>query len=170
MYGRAGVLWKEARDGEPEENTWGINFQLMFMMNTDSRLFQTRAELEDEGWQLHGNVFSRSGERYLPLYEAKLFHQYDHRFASFEGVSAEDIRKGNARSMHSNEKKDPHTVVLPRYWVPETEVLSRLDKQNLSLELTNGNAAETVVILATLARESLSEFSRTLSTGRQEFP
>ena len=170
MYLRAGVLWKEAQDGEPEENTWGINFQLMFMMNTDSHLFQTRAELEDEGWQLHGNVFSRGGERYLPLYEAKLFHQYDHRFATFEGVSAEDIRKGNAKAVPADDKEDPHSVVVPRYWVPEREVLSRLDKQNLSLELTDGNAAKTIDTLAALARESLSEFSRTLSTSIQEFP
>ena len=134
MYHRAGVLWKEARGGEPEVNPWGINFQLMFMMNTDSHLFRTRQELENEGWQLHSNVFSRDGERYLPLYEAKLFHQYDHRFATFDGVSTEDTRKGNARAMTSDEKAKPRAVALPRYWVPEDEVLSRLDKRSQSLD------------------------------------
>ena len=139
LYRRAGVLWKEAQGSEPEVNPWGINFQLMFMMNTDSHLFRTREELEEEGWQLYNNVFSRDGERYLPLYEAKLFHQYDHRFATFEGVSAEHIRKGNARPMLSDEKEDPHVVTLPRYWIPEDEVLKRFDHREDAIELTDPN-------------------------------
>ena len=87
MYKRAGVLWKEARGSEAEENPWAIRFMQMFNMTSDSGLFKTREDLEDEGWELNGNVFLRDGERYLPLYEAKMFHQYDHRFATFEGVS-----------------------------------------------------------------------------------
>ena len=67
--------------------------------------------------------------RYLPLYEAKLFHQYDHRFATFHGVQEEALRGGNARDMTSVEKADPLTVVIPRYWVPEEEVTIRLDKR-----------------------------------------
>ena len=135
MYNRAGVLWKEARGSEPEENPWGVKLSTMFHMSNDSGHFKTREELEEDGWQLHGNVFSRCGQRYLPLYEAKLFHQYDHRFATFEGVSSDDSRKGNARSMTSIEKGNPRSVALPRYWVPEDEVLGRLDKRDNSLQL-----------------------------------
>ena len=135
MYRRAGVLWKESRGSEPEENPWAVSFMQMINMTSHSHLFRTRDELEDEGWWLSGNIFVRSGERYLPLYEAKLFHQYDHRFATFEGASAEDIRKGNARTMVANEKEDPCVVTLPRYWVPEHEVLSRLDKRDGSIPL-----------------------------------
>ena len=168
MYLRAGVLWKEARGREPEANPWGFTFQLMFMMNTDSHLFRTREELEDEGWQRRGNVFSREGERYLPMYEAKLFHQFDHRFATFDGVSNDDVRKGNTRQMTAKEKVDPRSVALPRYWVPEDEVLSRLHKQGQSLELTDGHATMTVNILAELARDSLSGISRTPPISVQE--
>ena len=99
----------------------------MFNMTSDSGLFRTRAELTDDGWELDDNVFVRGDERYLPLYEAKLFHQYDHRFATFEGVSGRDIRNGNARPMSAGEKSDPRTVAVPRYWVPEMEVAERLD-------------------------------------------
>ncbi|MCY4080258.1 MAG: N-6 DNA methylase [Caldilineaceae bacterium] len=137
MYHRAGVFWEEARGNDPETNPWGVSFMQMFNMTSHSHLFRRREQLEEEGWQLYGNVFSRGGERYLPLYEAKLFHQYDHRFATFEGVSAEGIRKGNARPMSSDDKRDPHAVALPRYWVPEDEVLNRLDKRKGALELTN---------------------------------
>ena len=135
MYLRAGILWREARQDDPEVNPWGIKFSAMFHMSGDSGLFKTRQELEDEGWQLHGNVFASGGERYLPLYEAKLFHQYDHRFATFEGLSAAEQGKGNARSMTSQEKEKPRSVALPRYWVPEDEVLSRLDKREKFVQL-----------------------------------
>ena len=41
IYRRVPVLWRD----EPEENPWGVSFQLMFMMNTDSNLFRTREQL-----------------------------------------------------------------------------------------------------------------------------
>ena len=127
MYQRAGVLWKEASGSQPEENPWGVTFQRMFDMSNDSGLFSTRREMEEAGWALDGNAFVRGGERCLPLYEAKLFHQYDHRFATFDGVSDRDIRNGKARPMTAEEKLDPRQVVIPRYWVPEEEVKKRLD-------------------------------------------
>ena len=127
MYQRAGVFWKEGRGAESDLNPWQVKFQLMFMMNTDSHLFRTWHQLEDDGWELDGNVFSRNGERYLPLYEAKMFHQYDHRFATFEGVSDRNIRNGKARPMTMDEKSDPSAVAIPRYWISEEKVAERLD-------------------------------------------
>ncbi len=138
MYQRAGVLWKETRGNEPELNPWGVTFQRMFDMSNDSGLFQTREQLEEEGWQLEGNVFVRDEKRYLPLYEAKLFHQYDHRFATFDGVPTKALRSGNARSMTPGEKEDPRTVVIPRYWVPEDEVSQRLDKHKMTIYIQSG--------------------------------
>ena len=94
MYERAGVLWKDGNGSEPEENPWGIKFSTMFHMSNDSGLFRTREQLANDGWELTANIFVRDDERYLPLYEAKLFHQYDHRFATFDGVSDQDLRNG----------------------------------------------------------------------------
>lgn len=129
MWQKAGILWKERRGTQSEENPWGISFMQMFNMTSDSGLFRTREQLTEAGWMLEGNVFVRGEDRYLPLYEAKLFHQYDHRFATFDDVSQEDIRKGNARNMTETEKSKPDSVVIPRYWVPEQEVHERLDKR-----------------------------------------
>ena len=139
MYRRAGVLWKEANGTEPETNPWGVKFQSMFHMSNDSGLFRTREQLEADGWQLVGNAFVRGDaepECYLPLYEAKLFHQYDHRFATFDGVSAKDLKGGKAEPMTAAEKADAQAVVLPRYWVPEEEVQKRLDKTETAPFLT----------------------------------
>ena len=137
MYRRAGVLWKEKNKSQEEENPWGIKFSTMFHMSNDSGLFLTREELEEKGYALQGNIFVRdeNEERYLPLYEAKLFHQYDHRFATFDGVSEKDRKAGNARPMTKAEKTDPTTVSIPRYWIPEKEVTQRLDKYSNKAQL-----------------------------------
>ena len=129
MYRRAGVFWKESQGDESGVNPWGVKFQRMFDMSNDSGLFHTREQLVGEEWQLEGNIFVRGDRRYLPLYEAKLFHQYDHRFATFDGVDDKALRGGNARELASVEKADPEAVVIPRYWVPEEEVEQRLDKR-----------------------------------------
>lgn len=54
----------------------------------------------------------------LPLYEAKMIHLFDHRWATYEG--------GQARLVTDAEKADPSFVVMPRYWVSKPEVDSRL--------------------------------------------
>ena len=129
MYQRAGVLIREGVGEEPDENPWGVTLQSMFHMANDSYLFRTRAQLEEDGWVLlDGNEFVRGeGERYLPLYEAKLFHQYDHRFATFDGRTSEDIKNGKAGKISDADKSDPTSTAFPRYWVPEEEVAKKLD-------------------------------------------
>ena len=128
----------------------------MFNMTSDSGLFRTREELSGDGWELDGNMFVRGDERYLPLYEAKLFHQYDHRFATFDGVSERDIRNGKTRLMTVAEKSDPGTVVIPRYWVPENNVAERLDRG----EMTVSSRAEQSRAEQSRAEQSRAEQSR----------
>ncbi|MXY90259.1 MAG: N-6 DNA methylase, partial [Gammaproteobacteria bacterium] len=134
MYQRAGVLLKEASDSQQEENPWGVSFMQMFNMTSDSGLFRTREELEEAGYELEGNIFvcDDNEERFLPLYEAKLFHQYDHRFATFDGVSIKNLKGGNARPITAAEKQDPTSVSIPRYWVHEKEVTQKLDKYKIN--------------------------------------
>ena len=115
IYRRVPVLVKE---GPPQENPWGIQFLRMLDMTNDSHLFRTRVQLETEGWHLSGNRFVRDGEVYLPLYEAKLLHHFDHRWATYEGTDIRDVAL--------MEKCDPAFEVLPRYWVQKEEVDSRL--------------------------------------------
>ncbi len=163
MYKRAGVFWKESSGSQEEENPWGVKFSTMFHMSNDSGLFRTRREMEEDGWVLDGNVFICGDKRYLPLYEAKLFHQYDHRFATFDDVPDQDIRNGNARPMKVDEKSDPSAVAIPRYWVPEQEVAERLD--------ISGNTTELPDPYSTLSRRwpgsrSQKDHSRNRRTNR----
>lgn len=59
-------------------------------------------------------------ERMLPLYEAKMIHQFDHRWATYES-------DGTVRDVTLEEKQDPAFIALPRYWVREEVVADRLD-------------------------------------------
>ncbi|MYE39247.1 MAG: N-6 DNA methylase, partial [Chloroflexi bacterium] len=156
MYRRAGVFWKEARGDEPENNPWGINFQRMFDMSNDSGLFRTHEQLISQGWKLEGNIFSKGGNFYFPLYEAKLFHQYDHRFGTFDDVDEGALAGGNARNMTAGEKADPSNVVIPRYWVPKEEVNKRIADRINDYNSTPPPTARPFYILAELARNSLS--------------
>lgn len=99
LYRAAPVLIDEGRaDGNP----WGIRFMTMFHMSNDSHLF---AETPGEGL--------------LPLYEAKLIHQFDHRWATYGDAD-------KTRDVLTVEKADADLVVTPRYWVDESEVGERL--------------------------------------------
>lgn len=108
IYRRVPVL---VRDGDSEGNLWGVGFkQGLLNMTSDSNLFRTREQLEGLDCRLEGNVFSCGEERWLPLYEAKMLHQYDHRWATYE--------RGTAGELGDAEKSDPGTLAMPRYWVP----------------------------------------------------
>jgi hypothetical protein len=137
IYRRVPVLVK---DGDPHGNPWGFKGQLMFMMNTDSYLFRAREELEAEGYSLDGNHFVKSGVHYLPLYEAKMIHHFDHRWATYDG--------DNIRDVTPDEKRDPAFVVMPRYWVDSNEVKQRRSTSSAMLgfrDITNSTNERTFV-------------------------
>lgn len=122
IYRRVPVLIREADKTQPEINPWGVSFkQGLFNMTSDSHLFRTRSQLADAGWQLQGNLFTQGTERYLPLYEAKMVHHYDHRWATYIGDD-------ETSDVSSAQKQDPHCTVLPRYWVPQSEVARTFER------------------------------------------
>ena len=159
MYRKAGVLWKE---GSADGNPWGVKMSSMFHMSNDSNLFRRRQELEYEGYELQGNIFVKGEKRFLPLYEGKLFHQYDHRFSTFRDKTPLDVKKGRTRPVTMEEKQDPEHTVIPRYWVEESHVKQKLLKIN-DLRLTPppiyDESASVLEDLARLARKSISERS-----------
>ncbi len=98
------------KDGNP----WGVEFrQGLFNLTSDSGLFRTATQLRAAGFEPDGvdwvarglsprqRAFdlvggrdasaldlqggsSPPGERYVPLYEAKMIHQFDHRWSTYE--------------------------------------------------------------------------------------
>lgn len=107
---------KDARCTAPEVNPWGIRFSTMFHMSNDSHLFA------DSPAEAHA---SAPTPRRLPLYEAKMVHQFDHRWATY--VDNPDKPGGlDTNDVSPSQKADPRFTVRPRYWVDEREVLARI--------------------------------------------
>jgi hypothetical protein len=118
IYSACSVLHNE----QTGENPWGVRFFTMFHMTNDSHLFRTREQLETEDSLLEGNRFVYGSEIYLPLYEAKMMHQFDHRHGTYEGQSDDELQKGYCREPIEADYGDPSFLVLPRYWIAKTEV------------------------------------------------
>ena len=116
IYHRVPVF---VRERLPEDNPWGVAFtQGLFNMASDSNLFRTREQLEQDGWELEGNEFRKGDAAQVPLYEAKMIHHFDHRWATYDGLDTRDVTQ--------DEKADPSFLVMPRYWVAQCEVDARL--------------------------------------------
>ena len=124
MYRLAGVLWNE---GDQDGNLWGLQFmQGTFNMAAHSRLFRTHGELASAGWLLRGNRFEKDGRVMLPLYEAKMTYQYDHRSGTFEGAPV-GKRPHRLPSPTYAQISNPGYTPMPFYWVAQEEVDARLD-------------------------------------------
>ena len=124
IYKRIPVLINEeiGSDGNP----WKINFQAMFMMNSDSHFFKTREDLIEIGAKSQGpNWFLPNGEKYIRLYEGKMFGLANHRSADvIKSVKA--IKRQNQPSyLTEKELENPNRMAISYYWVPESEVRKR---------------------------------------------
>lgn len=149
IYRRVPILWRERSEKQAELNPWKLTFCRLFDMANDSHLFKTTKELRADGYRIKGNIFVGSYDRYLPLYEAKMLHQFDHRWATYE--EAPD-GKVDSREVTVEEKRDPHFVVQPRYWVKEDVVESAIPEnfrsQNWFLgwrDITNATNERTTI-------------------------
>ncbi|HQF40532.1 MAG TPA: SAM-dependent DNA methyltransferase, partial [Opitutaceae bacterium] len=108
IYRKVPVLIEEgAGDEVPAKNPWGISFSTMFHMSNDSDLF-----------------LDQSTASSLPLYEAKMMHQFDHRWATYAWSSAKG--EVDTADVSDAQKADPTFAITPRYWVEERHVLGRL--------------------------------------------
>ncbi|MYX51825.1 DNA methyltransferase [Streptomyces sp. SID8385] len=130
IYRRVPVLLNES--DKANGNPWGVSFLRMFDMSHDSHLFRPAAangetldSMLADGWRLDGNVLVRGDERLLPLYEAKMLHHYDHRWATYTD-------EGETRDLSLAEKQRPNTTARPRYWASEQDIpTGNLDKGGL---------------------------------------
>lgn len=119
IYRRVPALWYEATDDRTECNPWRISFRTLFHLSNDSHHFRSASQLEADSYRREGNIFVSPYDRYLPLYEAKMLHQFDHRWATYDNDS-------DSRDVTLEEKRSTSFVGQPRYWVREEIVESVL--------------------------------------------
>ncbi len=142
VYRRLPVLIEEETESHAANNPWKVSFrQGLFNMTSASKLF-------------HENKVSDE-TKYLPLYEAKMIHQFDHRWATY-------VASGNTTDtvdVTLTQKKDSNFDVSPRYWVEEKEVLARIARvpHSLAKAYAAGDARKALYALAVWVEETVGE-------------
>ncbi|MGR3724336.1 Eco57I restriction-modification methylase domain-containing protein [Abyssibius alkaniclasticus] len=79
------------------------------------------------------SIEEATSSKLIPVLEAKLVGQYDLNFATFDGVSSDDIRKGNARLSLPQEK---HLEPAPRFFMREQVVREFFERKSVTAEWT----------------------------------
>jgi hypothetical protein len=122
LYLRVPVLVDKNRTG-PTGNPWGIQFkQGLFNQTTDSHLFREADTLKADGFKLKGNRWIKGKNVFLPLYEAKMLQEYDHRAANVVTDKSNWVRQGQTEKRSLVGYQNPEDLAMPRFWVDAHEV------------------------------------------------
>ena len=118
LYLRAPILVRESDD----QNPWSIKTMSMMHMANDSYAFLEQADKE---------IDEQAGQVFVPMYEGKLFWQFDHRSSSYE---PSDKKQGQrvVRSVTLDEKKNHQFCIQPQFWVNEQIVKDKLTNKGWS--------------------------------------
>ena len=96
----------------------------MFHMTNDSRLFRTAAQLEADGfYPVEGNRWKRGEDLYLPLYQGRMIHHFDHRANSVRFNPENTHNPYLSKPVSNDEHADPNFLPQTRYWVPAADVV-----------------------------------------------
>ena len=124
IYEQHPVLVDRSDGGE--RRAWPVRYHTMFHMTNDSQLFRTAAQLDNEGfYRVEGNRWQKGEELYLPLYQGRMIHQFDHRANSVR-VNPENTHNPYlSEQVTQQQHADPHFLPQSQYWVPATAVEAR---------------------------------------------
>lgn len=160
MFRRSSIFILE---GNNHRNPWSVDFHTrLWNMGEDAEHFSLLTEIESgrfSNGRSHSGVrrsLSRHGlpilesarrdEDQAPLFEAKTFHQFDHRWVTYPASG--EVSSPSPERM----KGDPSFEVEPRYWVSFQEMERRLETQSwphpwlIALrEITNATNERTVI-------------------------
>ena len=101
IYDRAPVLINV----RTEKNFWGAYYMRLIHLSDHSRYLRFPWEEQSSDWD-------------VPLYEAKLFNAFDHRYCTFAGTSPADCIAGQPRELSDVEKINADLSTSPRYFLP----------------------------------------------------
>jgi hypothetical protein len=150
IYQRVPILINEKNGANP----WGVKFMSMFHMSNDSHLFKTRTELEALGFHLFGNRMVKGEEVYLPLYEAKMIWQYNHRFANAMDPKQGKKIRGTSEELSNKEYEDSKKIVISRYWIDINKFLKN-KKFYLAIRNITGTVTNVRTLILTIVPDVL---------------
>jgi hypothetical protein len=140
IYRHVPILIDERKGGHG--NPWQFKVHTrVWHMAEDAAWFRTETQLVHMNAQEKGsNWETPEGDVWVPLFEAKMMHQYDHRWTAHT---------------KNVENSDEGVEKLPRYWVPKDEVDERLSKFSWTHQwligwrnITNATNERTVIAAA----------------------
>jgi len=101
------------------QSDWDARYSSGLHMTGDVAELRDRESLEADGYHLRGSWYVRGKEEFAPVYEGKFIHQYDHRFATFDGIQAAKRFGIKAATINpaDHEKARRDFEIVPRYWV-----------------------------------------------------
>ena len=125
IYERHPVLVDHS--GDEESRVWSIKYSTMFHMANASHHFRTAIQLEAEGfYPVESNRWKRGEELYLPLYQGRMIHQFDHRANSVKYNPDNTINPYLSVAVTADEHADPSFSPMTQYWVLDEEVSSNM--------------------------------------------
>ena len=108
-----------------ECKAWPVRYrQGLFNMTSDSDLFRTSTQLEYDGfYPVQGNRWKKGEKLYLPLYQGRMIHQFDHRANSVR-VNPENLHNPYlSEEVSEAQHADPSFVPNFAHWVPHEDVV-----------------------------------------------
>lgn len=117
IYNRCPVLVNKS-DGDVKAD-WSVRYSQTINMTSDSHLFRTRAELEEQegAWPIGGNRWQSAAGDWVPLYEGKMVQAFNHRAASVV-VNPDNVnRPAQPLTATLEQSTDPAWLADPQFWI-----------------------------------------------------
>lgn len=106
-------------DSNNEEGRWRVDAKVMFNLTNDTQHFVELVDVDAD------SLVDAEDQPLCRLIEAKMFHQFDHRFAGIS-VNEENLhRKSTSANTELHEYTDPTHLPLPRYFIRGSILRSR---------------------------------------------
>ena len=122
IYKQHPVLVKRLQ-GKRKRAAWRVKYTRMFDMTNNSNLFRTAEQLDAEGfYPVEGNRWKRGEELYLPLYQGRMIHQFDHRANSVRVNPESTHNPYLSEEVTEAQRADPNFLPQTQYWVPAHNV------------------------------------------------
>ncbi|WP_197064827.1 Eco57I restriction-modification methylase domain-containing protein [Leptolyngbya sp. KIOST-1] len=135
-----------------QKNPWKITFKSMFHMSNDSGLFEDK--LCDD---------------YLPLYEAKMFHIYNHRFAHAKPPRTDSGLRGSSEIISEQDLKDTTLTAKPRYFIRRKDIEDKMEGKFSWIlairKITGVVSNERTVVAALLPQVGLADSATVMISG-----
>ena len=125
IYSRNPILLSE---NSCPPSPWSVYLARMYHMTDDAHLFRTGRQLEECGYLKDRLNYALNGSEYVRLYEGRLGHQFNHRFASEP--------EGNLCETPLADLANPAFTIEPHYYVPAAETDRLLNQRTATCRTT----------------------------------